>query len=248
MKKLIKLHEKNYISTASEGEVHALVELRAPVILLTPHKSRCTGLDDLTRRELKATPTQLLRNIDKISLSHVLVEDSDMMGAYGYTDDLAELQKRVFFIVLKCKEPPCFVRDARVLNTRRCFIRLSKDDRYIAVFVLCRIYSGALVVCSNPRKARLFADILKLDCQVQSHGESVSTRICILLDKLVEVECEQLFYIGERCDEMEETYFDMGRAGKYIYRVRCVCEALTPAVVSGRAELGKNRFININRG
>jgi hypothetical protein len=248
--KLVELDErKSYITTASEKEIRSLVQLKAPVILLTPHKSKCTGLDDLAGDSLRATPAQLLQRMGEIAVPHVLVEECELMAAYGYTEDLELLSSRFSFVVLNAGEAPSFVRDAQVLNTRRCFIRLGGDDRYIAVFVLCKIYSRALVVCNNPRRVELFAEILGLDCRARSHRDEMDagTRVCILMDRMADVECEKLFYIGNRCGEIEEMYFDMGKAGKYIHRVRCVCEALTPAVVSGRKELNRNRFININK-
>lgn len=234
---------KSYMTTATREEVEASVEL-SPLVVLTPYRSRCSDAFDGSGR---TTPRRLLESLDGADVAHVLVEDCELMEEFGYLDDLQTLvQRGVSLVLLNTRESPRFV-EAAVLSLNRLFIRLEGDDRFVALFVLCRIYGRIVVVCRETRRVEMFAEIFRLEVDAVHHGERVQGRVVVVMDRFVDADCEKLFYIGEGSNGLRRTAFNLGRAGKFLHRIRDVCAALSHAVVSGKRELNMRRFDGVDR-
>lgn len=245
------LESRNYVSTATKEEIQDAVELPSPCIVLTPYKTKCSDLREqgVYGRETRMTPRQLLSEVDRAGVSHVLVEDSEVMEEFGYLEDLERLNtKGVFFILPNVQSPPSFAADPLVLPVNRYLLRLAGDERYVALFILCKIYGRVTVVCKDARRIEMFSTILGLDVVAMRHGEEADNmKVVVMMDRFVGVPCERLFYIGGPCEGLRRISLDVGKAGKYLCRIKDVCRALSRSVVSGRKELNMERFRNIDR-
>ncbi|UYI27539.1 hypothetical protein J0A71_06g14120 [Encephalitozoon cuniculi] len=240
----------DYIIRGSRRDIERLLCLPKPTITLTPYKSRCS---DLGWREdgqdAVTTPKGLAENLGEMRSSHVLVEDCELMEYFGYLGDLMYLKSRgVSFVLLNVQRIPKFVEDPVFLSSNRCFIRAIGDERYAVIFALCRIYRSIRVICKDVERVRMFSEIFKLSLDAVSHGSGMEGGgVVVVMDRFVDVECEKLFYIGRECKGMKTVVLDMSKIGKFLYRIRDVCNMLSPAVVRGRKEFNINRFHDIDK-
>lgn len=234
---------RDYITTALKEEIQEVTGLR-PFVVLTPYKSRCSS----SSNTVVATPRHLLDNPCG-DVSHVFVEDIELMEDFGYMEDLQRLRSMgTSFVLLNTRTAPGFIADPVLLCMNRYFVELQGDDRYVALFILCKIYGDVTVVCRDVKRVRMFSDIFKLNSTVVSHTETIEReKILVVMDHAVDAECERLFYIGVACDNARKISLGLDKAGKYLSRIRDVCVALTHAVVSGKRQLNMNRFCNIDK-
>ncbi|KAH9411543.1 hypothetical protein HK407_04g06450 [Ordospora pajunii] len=251
----------DYMVRGARSRVADSVCLPMPVVVVSPYKSKCLDIVSVVRgmHEIIVTPKDLVellsrtdRDNDYTELSeqtHIIVEDGEFMEPFGYLPALLELKRRgKSFIILNMNSLPVFASSAIGLPLDRYFIQASGDDRYAAVFMLCRIYKKVCIVCREDKRMRMFADIFKLDMLVCRHDDAdIGRGVVVVMDEFRELECEVLFYIGKLCKGLSRKKLDTSRIGKYLYRIRDVCGALSPNVVSGKQNLDVGRFCNIDR-
>ncbi|KAM0672044.1 hypothetical protein CWI42_042020 [Ordospora colligata] len=250
----------DYMARGSRSKITDSVCIRKPVVVVSPYKSKCLDIMIAVKgmQEIVVTPNDLVELLDGVDgdnyaelskQTHIIVENGQLMESFGYLPELLELKRRgKSFVILNMSSQPVFASNAVVLTLDKYFIEANGDDRYAVVFMLCRIYKRVCIVCREYKRMRMFADIFKLEVLVCRHKDvNVGSGVVVVMDEFREFECEVLFYIGKSCKGLQRKRLDASKMGKYLYRVRDVCGALSPNVVSGKQKLDAGRFCNIDR-
>ncbi|AFN82919.1 hypothetical protein EROM_041550 [Encephalitozoon romaleae SJ-2008] len=240
----------DYIFCGSRKDIECTLRLPRPIIILTPYKSRCSALICWRDgNDIIMTPRDLSKNLDRMNGGHVVVENCELMEDFGYLPDLIDLRgKNISFILLNAQKAPRFAENPVLLSNSRHFIRAKGDERYAVIFALHKIYKNMWIVCKSVEKMNMFSKIFKLDLTVVKHGDDVKGKgVVVVMDELVNIECEELFYVGEECKGMRPLVLDMSKIGKFLYRIRDVCNMLSPAVIQGKRRLDINRLWNIEK-
>ncbi|ADM11440.1 uncharacterized protein Eint_041530 [Encephalitozoon intestinalis ATCC 50506] len=241
----------DYVFRGSRDEVKQTFKFQGSAIVLTPYRSKCSGLAYLEdSEEIVMTPKMALeRSFDKMKGGHVIVEDCELMDGFGYMEDLICLKRKgISFILLNAQKVPKFAENPVFISSNRYFIKATKDERYAAIFALCKIYKNVCIICKDVERMKMFSEIFKLNLDVVGHGDAVDGRsVVIVMDGLVNIKCEKLFYVGDKCKGMKTMVLDTSKIGKFLYRVRDVCNMLSPGVVRGKKELNINRFRGIEK-
>lgn len=246
------LENEDYYTSATLEEAKTALGKNVSRVVLTPFKTKCSNLEEKLAEEgdaeIFATPTQLLSQINNFKSTHILVEKGCLMADFGYLASLKELKEHnVSFILLEADKPMVFAPKAQVINLCKYFLKFHGDDRFVALFILAKIYPKITVISNNPKKIEIFSKIFKLTVVSETKDSYPGyAEVCVVMDEFIDTEAERIFYIGPTCGFLAPTKFDLKKAGKYVVRVRDVCKSLTYPVITGKRQINWARFANID--
>lgn len=244
----------SYVSSAPIANITenlSLLYKRIPVIQI--YTSRAPS-DSVVEQHIRQNTSPITLSIpqykqyrDSFDCSHVLVPDYHLLSTFGYSPD--DFGGRPLIVVTSQTVHADYPRHLSRLPLCAFHITAQKNDRFVALFILSRLYTTAIFT-REAERVRIFCELLQISGRVYSYDDDVSHPIeeecAVFLDGPKDVSAERCFVVDHRpSPDIEELRLDMALAGKYKYRIQDLMRRLSPAVVSGRRALDLSKFMGI---
>lgn len=249
----INLEPRDYISKNTAEEIAASVDFEAIPVALTPYKSKTVDLNyslDLFEKTgqniLRLTPSEFLKNKEKLTNKVLVIEDVGLMKEFGYEESLLEIKKMGYNFI--ASDPSIYLTDPIPLALNKFFVDCKDEYLYVSLFVLYKVYKNITVITKDKAKTEIFCKVMDMNCRVFGVNDLLRGAlggVVVVVNSYIEISSEKVIYVGVKPTGCKEIKMEYKKVSKYVYRIRDVLKSITRDVLRGKKKFNYGRFKNI---
>lgn len=215
---------KSYSTTTTIENITENLQLtfnKVPIV--TPYSSKCmedSEIKNLLKNEkavIRLTITKYLGLKDSFDCSHVVIEDFNLLGQFGY--DWKDIDKPV----IVDQKADCFEK----IQLFKFFIKAEKSDSFVALYLISQMFKTA-VVTKDPERMEMFCKVFRMNCEVYDYEyqDEIDSECVVLMGFPKKINSERVFLIGKKSYGFPSLNLNVNDAGKFKYRINDVVRDL----------------------
>lgn len=260
--------KKNYIVTKPRVDFYKhILSLKPSVAILTVYKERCTKVKNLLESEVENlssmleskklvidTPSNFLNY--NLKGYFVLIEDPNLIGPFGHLENIKKIKKENSLVAISDKILPFdFLTNPIIISSsRKCFIQCTCEEAFLVLFSVIKfniIRDDLSVVVKSEemkKKVQLFLQAFGYErfSKVFLPEECEGGRIVVFSSEPENVDGVDVIYLSKnKIEGIVESKFDFTKGERFLYKIRDLLRALTPAVCKNKKPFPFKRFENL---